>query len=87
MAVAAAVAAEEGFDGRTVANDEADAVTFQDMEVAFVVEVVEEPSCQAFHIGVASPSVAVSVARMVEILDGAVAVAPMVCAHLEALGC
>lgn len=62
--VAAAVAAEEGFDGRTAGNDEADAVAFQDMEVAFEVEVVEGPSCQAFHIGVASPSAAVLVAKM-----------------------
>lgn len=89
--VAAAVAAEEGFDGRTVANGEADAVEFQDMEVAFEVEVVEEPSCPpAFHIGVASPSAAVSVARMAGILDGAVAavaVVPMACDHLEAWGC
>lgn len=91
--VAAAVAAEEGFDGRTVANDEADAVAFQDMEVAFGVEVVEEPSCQASHIGVASPSAAVWVARMAGILDDAVAVVavvavvPMVCVHLEASGC
>ena len=87
LAVAAAVAAEEGFGGRTVASDEADAVAFQDTEVAFEVEVVEGPLCQAFHIGVASPSAAVSVARMAGILDGAAAVAPMVCAHLEALDC
>lgn len=88
--VAAAVAAEEGFDGRTMANGEADAVAFQDMEVAFEVEVVGEPSCQAFHIGVASPSAAVSVARMAGILDdavAAVAVVPMAYVRLEAWGC
>lgn len=82
LGVGAAVAAEEGFDGRTVANGEVDAVAFQDMEVAFEVEVVEEPSCQAFHIGVASPWAAVSVARMVEIREDAVAVVPKACVHL-----